>query len=262
MPKIDPRDLHDCLADDRSDATTHNPHTRTHARTQTHTHTLHSRTRHQHARHQKRGIALPKTGTPKRLAPAPPCPLGSSANLDPEALGPCAVLAGDEELGSEGVAGLEDGMHAEAGGKGAEGEGAEEHAAWCPPATLVCESQVCILALSLSLSHTHTHERTHTHTHMHTHTSKTSLMLEAGGRMGQNLRPCTDHGARHANDGNRARISKHDRRTAAVVPVEFRERQSLLSDSSGAALVRPASEHGLQHRWAHAGNSLPLTKQT
>ena len=80
--------------------------------------------------------------------------------------------------------------------------------------------------------------------------------------MGQNLRLCTDPSARHANDGLRARISKHDRRTAAVVPVEFRERQSLLSDSSGAAFVRPASEHGLQHRWAHTGNSLPLTKQT
>ena len=123
-------------------------------------------------------------------------------------------------------------------------------------------SHRCVYLLSLSLSLTHTHTNAHTHTHMHTHTSKTSLMLEAAGRMGQNLRPCTDHGARHANDRIRARISKHDRRTAAVVPVEFRERQSSLRDSSGAAFVRPASEHGLQHRWAHAGNSLPLTKQT
>ena len=80
--------------------------------------------------------------------------------------------------------------------------------------------------------------------------------------MGQNLRPYTDPSARHANDGLRSRISKHDRRTAAVVPVEFRERQSPLSDASRAAFVRPASEHGLQHRWTHAGNNLPLTKKT
>ena len=73
MPKIDPRDLHDCLADDRSDATTHNPHTRTHARTHArkHIHTHCTRAPATNMRDIKKGASRCQRREPRSGLPLP-----------------------------------------------------------------------------------------------------------------------------------------------------------------------------------------------